>query len=87
MSMLIAVSTPNPSYMHAHSTSSSSLASSVSLSFVLVQQVEPFLLAPQGANLRERDRRKELMRQRMVQIKLGVQEDDLPQQLQLSYIK
>ena len=54
---------------------------------VLGPQVEPFLLAPQGANLRERDRRKELMRQRFAHLKLGVLEDNLPQELQLSYIK
>ncbi|KAL3156643.1 hypothetical protein ABBQ38_000926 [Trebouxia sp. C0009 RCD-2024] len=50
-------------------------------------QVEPFLLAPQGANLRERGRRKELLRQRRVHLNLGVLEEDLPVQLQLSYIK
>lgn len=54
---------------------------------VLVLQVEPFLLAPQGANLRERGRRKELLRQRRVHLNLGVLEEDLPVQLQLSYIK
>lgn len=54
---------------------------------MLVLQVEPFLLAPQGANLRERGRRKELLRQRRVHLNLGVLEEDLPVQLQLSYIK
>ncbi|DBA99100.1 TPA: hypothetical protein ACH3X1_014234 [Trebouxia sp. C0004] len=50
-------------------------------------QVEPFLLSPLGFNLRERGRRKDLLRQRSQHIKLGVHEDALPQELQLSYIK
>ena len=50
-------------------------------------QVEPFLLAAPGANLRERDRRKELLRQRTEHLKLGMEDHQLPEQLQLSYIR
>ena len=50
-------------------------------------QVEPFLLAPLGFNLRERARRKDLLRQRSAHLKLNMDEDDLPEELQLSYIK
>ncbi len=49
-------------------------------------QVEPFLLSPLGFNLRERARRKDLLRQREAHLKLGMEEDDIPEELQLSYI-
>ena len=50
-------------------------------------QVEPFLVSPLGFNLRERGRRKDLLRQHSQHIKLGLQEEHLPQELQLSYIR
>ncbi len=44
-------------------------------------------MSPLGFNLRERGRRKDLLRQHSQHIKLGVQEEHLPQELQLSYIR
>ena len=44
-------------------------------------------MAAPGANLRERERRKELLRQRSEHLKLGLEDHHLPEQLQLSYIK
>ncbi len=44
-------------------------------------------MSPLGFNLRERGRRKDLLRQHSQHIKLGRHEDALPQELQLSYIK
>jgi len=44
-------------------------------------------VSPLGFNLRERGRRKDLLRQHSQHIKLGVQEEHLPQELQLSYIR
>ena len=57
------------------------------LEALVAAQVEPFLLSPLGFNLRERGRRKDLLRQRSQHLKLGLHEDALPQELQLSYIK
>ena len=53
----------------------------------VVLQVEPFLLAPLGFNLREKERRKDLLRQRSNQLKLGLEDKELPEQLQLAYIQ
>ena len=50
-------------------------------------QVEPFLLAPLGANLRERDRRKDLLRQRNTHLQLGLQTHQLDEPLQLHNIR
>ena len=44
-------------------------------------------MSPLGFNLRERGRRKDLLRQHSQHIKLGLQEEHLPQELQLSYIR
>ncbi len=49
--------------------------------------MEPFLVSPLGFNLRERGRRKDLLRQHSQHIKLGLHEEALPQELQLSYIR
>ena len=57
------------------------------LEALVAAQVEPFLLSALGFNLRERGRRKDLLRQRSQHLKLGLHEDALPQELQLSYIK
>lgn len=50
-------------------------------------QVEPFLLAAEGVNLRERERRKELLRLRQTWITMAITEEELPEHLTLPYIK